>query len=57
MIQTIFDTDYLHAAIFAVDEYFENMGKERPPVMLNAAVVTTAAAHCRSKGSKHSLSA
>ena len=45
MIQASFDTEYVNAAIFAVDEYFENMGKERPPVMLSAAVVTTAAAH------------
>merc|ERR1719386_331071 len=39
MIETIFDTQNSKAAIFAVDEYFEETGKERLPVMLSATIV------------------
>merc|ERR1719162_555523 len=39
MIETIFDTQNSKAAIYAVDEYFEQTGKERLPVMLSATIV------------------
>merc|ERR1711957_1154080 len=39
MIETIFDTQNSKAAIFAVDEYFEETGKERLPLMLSATIV------------------
>jgi len=39
MIETIFDTQNAKAAIFAVDEYFLQSGKERLPVMLSATIV------------------
>jgi 5-methyltetrahydrofolate--homocysteine methyltransferase len=39
MIETIFDTQNSKAAIFAVDEYFMETGKERLPVMLSATIV------------------
>ncbi|CAK0906682.1 unnamed protein product, partial [Prorocentrum cordatum] len=39
MIETIFDTQNSKAAIFAVDEYFLESGKERLPVMLSATIV------------------
>merc|ERR1740138_1589905 len=39
MIETIFDTQNAKAAIYAVDEYFEQSGKERLPVMISATIV------------------
>eukprot|EP00421_Protoceratium_reticulatum_P022048 CAMPEP_0168377700 /NCGR_PEP_ID=MMETSP0228-20121227/10959_1 /TAXON_ID=133427 /ORGANISM="Protoceratium reticulatum, Strain CCCM 535 (=CCMP 1889)" /LENGTH=296 /DNA_ID=CAMNT_0008390701 /DNA_START=52 /DNA_END=938 /DNA_ORIENTATION=+ len=39
MIETIFDTQNAKAAIFAVDEYFEQSKKERLPVMISATIV------------------
>merc|ERR550514_1489449 len=39
MIETIFDTQNSKAAIFAVDEYFEETGKERLPLMISATIV------------------
>eukprot|EP00931_Biecheleriopsis_adriatica_P110612 TRINITY_DN848_c0_g1_i8.p1 TRINITY_DN848_c0_g1~~TRINITY_DN848_c0_g1_i8.p1 ORF type:complete len:1076 (-),score=345.69 TRINITY_DN848_c0_g1_i8:269-3496(-) len=39
MIETVFDTQNCKAAIFAVDEYFLETGKERLPVMLSATIV------------------
>merc|ERR1719199_2054169 len=39
MIETIFDTQNAKAAIYAVDEYFEQTGKERLPVMISATIV------------------
>merc|ERR1719394_1811238 len=39
MIETIFDTQNAKAAIFAVDEYFDETKKERLPVMLSATIV------------------
>merc|ERR1712232_1452229 len=39
MIETIFDTQNAKAAIFAVDEYFSQTGKERLPIMISATIV------------------
>nr|UKS50372.1 B12-dependent methionine synthase [Margalefidinium polykrikoides] len=39
MIETIFDTQNSKAAIFAVDQYFLETGKERLPVTLSATIV------------------
>jgi len=39
MIETVFDTQNCKAAIFAVDQYFLETGKERLPVMLSATIV------------------
>merc|ERR1719356_2389306 len=39
MIETIFDTQNSKAAIFAVDEYFDETKTERLPVMLSATIV------------------
>mmetsp|Transcript_69181 Transcript_69181/g.156889 ORF Transcript_69181/g.156889 Transcript_69181/m.156889 type:complete len:1274 (+) Transcript_69181:67-3888(+) len=39
MIETIFDTQNAKAAIFAVDEYFDQTKKERLPVMISATIV------------------
>merc|ERR1712232_1052551 len=39
MIETIFDTQNSKAAIFAVDQYFEQTKKDRLPVMISATIV------------------
>ena len=39
MTETIFDTQNSKAAIFAVNEFFDETGKDRMPVMLSATIV------------------